>query len=251
MYALQHGSLFVTSFVFLMGLLFKVNGVTAQSPVYSGLSAVMLTMTGTFIAVYIGLVAVMICRNLLRAHPNSKLLPRGSSVRRFVLQYGNDSDDDIASPVLPDSEPLTTLTRNTSAPPGATGTSRVNDSTTSSSTCHSLTTDSADPATSKRLDSLPVPVASPSRPRKAQVGLGPQMELEMASSSTFQVLNPILKPLARISQHATGTTRIQSDWERLDSCQRASASDSDQLASSSTSKSRAGPPGLRTRSALE
>ena len=52
MYALQHGSLFVTSFVFLMGLLFKVNGVSSTAPVYNVLSYVMLTMCVTFLVVW-------------------------------------------------------------------------------------------------------------------------------------------------------------------------------------------------------
>jgi hypothetical protein len=44
MYGLQHGALFVTSFVFLMGLLFKVDGVSSSSGTYSALSGVMLTL---------------------------------------------------------------------------------------------------------------------------------------------------------------------------------------------------------------
>ena len=49
MYMLQHGSLFVTSFVFLMGLLFKVDGVSSTSPTYSALSAIMLVMCVSFV----------------------------------------------------------------------------------------------------------------------------------------------------------------------------------------------------------
>jgi hypothetical protein len=45
----QHGSLFVTSFVFLMGLLFKVEGVTSESGVYDALSVIMLLLCVGFI----------------------------------------------------------------------------------------------------------------------------------------------------------------------------------------------------------
>ncbi len=58
MYALQHGSLFVTSFVFLMGLLFKVNGVTTTSPTYSALSSVMLLACTLFLVTWVAVVLV-------------------------------------------------------------------------------------------------------------------------------------------------------------------------------------------------
>jgi hypothetical protein len=35
LYSLQHGALFVTSFMFLMGLLFKVEGVSSSSGTYT------------------------------------------------------------------------------------------------------------------------------------------------------------------------------------------------------------------------
>ncbi len=44
LYRLQHGSLLVTSFVFLMGLLFKVQGVTRDSGMYTALSVFMMTL---------------------------------------------------------------------------------------------------------------------------------------------------------------------------------------------------------------
>ena len=56
MYLLQHGSLFVTSFVFLMGLLFKVNGVSQASSTYGALSAVMLSMCVAFLSVWLAAV---------------------------------------------------------------------------------------------------------------------------------------------------------------------------------------------------
>jgi hypothetical protein len=49
-YLVQHGSLFVTSCVFLMGLLFKVEGVLSTSPVYEALSVVMLLLCIGFVA---------------------------------------------------------------------------------------------------------------------------------------------------------------------------------------------------------
>jgi hypothetical protein len=49
-YMVQHASLLVTSFVFLMGLLFKVEGVSSKSPTYESLSVVMLLLCITFVA---------------------------------------------------------------------------------------------------------------------------------------------------------------------------------------------------------
>jgi hypothetical protein len=59
LYSLQHGALFVTSFVFLMGLLFKVDGVSPSSPTYSALSGVMVTLCSAFAAAW---VAVIVAR---------------------------------------------------------------------------------------------------------------------------------------------------------------------------------------------
>jgi hypothetical protein len=63
MYRLQHGSLFVTSFVFLMGLLFKVHGVSSSSPTYRGLSGVMVTLCMLFIAAWCTAIALAVRRN--------------------------------------------------------------------------------------------------------------------------------------------------------------------------------------------
>jgi hypothetical protein len=56
LYGLQHGSLFVTSFVFLMGLLFKVQGVTTGTPAYRFLSAVMLLLCVVFLSTWAAVV---------------------------------------------------------------------------------------------------------------------------------------------------------------------------------------------------
>jgi hypothetical protein len=63
MYALQHGSLFVTSFVFLMGLLFKVRGVSSSSPTYNSLSVIMLLLCVAFMA---GWVSLVVCGDVVR-----------------------------------------------------------------------------------------------------------------------------------------------------------------------------------------
>ena len=72
MYSLQHGSLFVTSFVFLMGLLFKVDGVSASSPTYYGLSIVMVAMCGVFLLSWLCLVFAGMVRLILRRRANGK-----------------------------------------------------------------------------------------------------------------------------------------------------------------------------------
>jgi hypothetical protein len=56
LYSLQHGALFVTSFVFLMGLLFKVDGVSSSSSTYSALSGIMVTLCAAFIAAWVSVV---------------------------------------------------------------------------------------------------------------------------------------------------------------------------------------------------
>jgi hypothetical protein len=61
LYGLQHGSLFVTSFVFLMGLLFKVQGVSSTSRTYSALSGVMLCLCCGFVVAW----ALITARSML------------------------------------------------------------------------------------------------------------------------------------------------------------------------------------------
>jgi hypothetical protein len=60
LYGLQHGSLFVTSFVFLMGLLFKVDGVSSTSRTYSALSGFMVFLCVAFMAAWLLLVLLRI-----------------------------------------------------------------------------------------------------------------------------------------------------------------------------------------------
>jgi hypothetical protein len=57
LYSLQHGSLFVTSFVFLMGLLFKVDGVSSSSRTYGALSGLMVALCVAFVAAWVAAIA--------------------------------------------------------------------------------------------------------------------------------------------------------------------------------------------------
>ena len=57
-HTLQHGSLFVTSFVFLMGLLFKVEGVADGGGTYDGLAWIMLLLCCGFIVFAAGVLVV-------------------------------------------------------------------------------------------------------------------------------------------------------------------------------------------------
>jgi hypothetical protein len=57
LYGLQHGALFVTSFVFLMGLLFKVDGVSSASSTYTSLSGIMVTLCVVFMACWVAVIA--------------------------------------------------------------------------------------------------------------------------------------------------------------------------------------------------
>jgi hypothetical protein len=56
LYSLQHGALFVTSFVFLMGLLFKVDGVSSSSGTYTALSGIMVSLCVVFMAAWVGVI---------------------------------------------------------------------------------------------------------------------------------------------------------------------------------------------------
>jgi hypothetical protein len=53
LYGLQHGALFVTSFVFLMGLLFKVQGVSSYSGTFDTLSSIMLLLCAAFLIAWL------------------------------------------------------------------------------------------------------------------------------------------------------------------------------------------------------
>jgi hypothetical protein len=57
LYGLQHGSLFVTSFVFLMGLLFKVDGVSSSTTTHRALSGIMLALCTMFITAWVAVAA--------------------------------------------------------------------------------------------------------------------------------------------------------------------------------------------------
>jgi hypothetical protein len=83
LYGLQHGALFVTSFVFLMGLLFKVEGVTSSSGTYSALSGIMVMLCTVFMAAWAAFIAVRITA-MWRATRKSSLSRRRSR---------NDRDD--------------------------------------------------------------------------------------------------------------------------------------------------------------
>jgi hypothetical protein len=68
-YRLQHGSLFVTSYVFLMGLLFKVDGVSTVSPAYKLLSYSMLLGSSLFMVAWGLCVILALVRTLSKRHP--------------------------------------------------------------------------------------------------------------------------------------------------------------------------------------
>jgi hypothetical protein len=70
-YHMQHFSLFVTTFVFTMGLLFKVQGVSQSSPAYHGLAVVMLFLCISFAACWsvsmvVGVVSTLVKKRKVR-----------------------------------------------------------------------------------------------------------------------------------------------------------------------------------------
>ena len=80
LYGLQHGSLFVTSFVFLMGLLFKVDGVVAGSAVYDGLAVVMLVLCCGYVAVWCGCMVAAMVRSVVVRRRRGVLRTSGDCV---------------------------------------------------------------------------------------------------------------------------------------------------------------------------
>jgi hypothetical protein len=90
MYMLQHGSLFVTSFVFLMGLLFKVDGVSSSADVYTALSVTMLLLCVSFLLVW---AAVVLHRMYAAWRPGK----RGPSVSALP---GDSAADSVAIETL-------------------------------------------------------------------------------------------------------------------------------------------------------
>jgi hypothetical protein len=79
LYSLQHGALFVTSFVFLMGLLFKVDGVSSSSGTYGALSGIMVTLCVGFVTAWVAVIVARVA-SAWRAARNSTR--HGSAVPR-------------------------------------------------------------------------------------------------------------------------------------------------------------------------
>jgi hypothetical protein len=90
-YMVQHASLFVTSFVFLMGLLFKVEGVSSKSRTYESLAAVMLLLCLVFVIWWcyemFSQVAKKLCARV-RSRRNSKAPPSATSGVEAVVGVG-------------------------------------------------------------------------------------------------------------------------------------------------------------------
>ena len=97
-YAVQHGSLFVTSFVLLMGLLFKVDGVSTSSATYSSLSYVMVVMCVSFIVFWLlSLVAEVAARRRKRVRVTSSVVDAdgGDDSLRDVTTAVDDGGDEV------------------------------------------------------------------------------------------------------------------------------------------------------------
>jgi hypothetical protein len=126
-YQLQHGSLFVTSFVFLMGLLFKVNGVSTASPTYRFLSYIMLLFSSLFISAWLLAVATALLRTLaVRNRRVAAAMPlvRTLSARVFSWYRRSGNVADVAGVKLAgpaDSSPEGSIT----APAGLSRADRV------------------------------------------------------------------------------------------------------------------------------
>jgi hypothetical protein len=104
LYSLQHGALFVTSFVFLMGLLFKVDGVSSTSGTYGALSGVMVALCAAFMAAWLAVIFVRVVSMWRGARPSTlsrvpwsaTAVGAGSTPRstKFSDRRGRGVDDD-------------------------------------------------------------------------------------------------------------------------------------------------------------
>jgi hypothetical protein len=98
LYSLQHGALFVTSFVFLMGLLFKVDGVSSSSGTYSALSGIMVTLCAVFMAAWVAVIAARVAAmwRVVRRSQSRKMTRRGVQARTGPEAAGVDGDEGTA-----------------------------------------------------------------------------------------------------------------------------------------------------------
>jgi hypothetical protein len=119
LYRLQHGALFVTSFVFLMGLLFKVDGVSTRSDTYGGLSGIMVALCASFIAAW---VAVIVARVV-----SLWAATRRSGVSGHGLPPGVGAPEKSPAPALWSSAGGAWVGRSTGASRGAAATLGVHD----------------------------------------------------------------------------------------------------------------------------
>jgi hypothetical protein len=89
LYSLQHGALFVTSFVFLMGMLFKVDGVSSSSKTYTALSGVMVTLCTAFMAAWVAIImahVVSLWRDMRSGRIAKQVQPRTGSSAATVTR---------------------------------------------------------------------------------------------------------------------------------------------------------------------
>jgi hypothetical protein len=84
LYRLQHGALFVTSFVFLMGLLFKVRGVNTASATYGALTVISLLLCCAFVVAWL----LVVLSRLLASWKLQRLAPvESDAVVKHVSQW--------------------------------------------------------------------------------------------------------------------------------------------------------------------
>jgi hypothetical protein len=96
MYRLQHGSLLVTFFVFLMGLLFKLDGVSLRSRVYSLLAFVMLVMCIVFIVTWVILV-LLASRDTFFAKKRQRLQLAAGAAHRLLAAPADSPGGGVAA----------------------------------------------------------------------------------------------------------------------------------------------------------
>jgi hypothetical protein len=101
-YVLQHGSLFVTSFVFLMGLLFKVQGVGTRSPSHAAMTTLMLLFCAAFLGAWSTVVLYSVCVAVAGKHPRLAVLWRTRG-RSLAGASASASGDDAPASDAPGS----------------------------------------------------------------------------------------------------------------------------------------------------
>ena len=97
-YKLQHLSLFTTTFIFLMGLLFKVNGVSQEGTSFAAMTVIMLTLCIAFAVLWVGAMLSGIVNTMRVKH--LPRMARSVNIRRLTRALSRAQLEPVDEPSL-------------------------------------------------------------------------------------------------------------------------------------------------------